>query len=113
MDDLEWVPEVTREAMVRILDHSEKVGLANTEEFTFRAFFMAAAHDRLATPRFQTEWRTFDLLMQQGDAAFLIEFEYYMLRRNYDIDGTPGGPMGGAGLKNEAEFNACLAKLRE
>jgi hypothetical protein len=55
MDDLEWVPEVTLEAMVRVLAHAEKLGLTNTDESTFRAFFMAAAHDGLGTPRFQTE----------------------------------------------------------
>ena len=42
--------------MARILDHAGKVGLANTEEFTFRSFFMAAAYELLDKPRFQTEW---------------------------------------------------------
>ncbi|WP_214364598.1 hypothetical protein [Pseudonocardia sp. H11422] len=54
MDD-EWVPEATSLAMARILEHAELVGLANTEEFTFRSFFMAAACELLDKPRFQTE----------------------------------------------------------
>ncbi|MBY3552580.1 hypothetical protein [Modestobacter lapidis] len=98
--------------MTRVLAHAEKVGLANTEEFTFRASFMSAAHDRLGCPRFQTEWRKFDLLVQDGDVATLIEFKYYLLRRSHDLDGVPGRLKGGAGPKNEAEFSACLAKLR-
>ncbi|GAA3251057.1 hypothetical protein GCM10017691_63540 [Pseudonocardia petroleophila] len=54
MDD-EWVPEATRLAVVRILEHAELVGLANTEEFTFRSFFMTAACELLYKPRFQTD----------------------------------------------------------
>jgi hypothetical protein len=89
-----------------------KVGLANTEEFTFRAFFMAAACELLDKPRFQTEWAKFDLLVQAGGTASLIEFKYYLLRRNYHLDGTPGPKKGAAGTKNEAEFHACINKLR-
>jgi hypothetical protein len=112
MDNNDWVPEATRLAMARILDHAGKVGLANTEEFTFRAFFMAAAWELLDKPRFQTEWAKFDLLVQAGGTASLIEFKYYLLRRTYRIDGTPGPKKGGAGTKNEAEFQACINKLR-
>jgi hypothetical protein len=64
----DWVPDVTREAMRRLLAHAEKVGLPNTDECTLRAFFMAAAHDLFGMPgpRFQTEWKGFDLLVQIG-----------------------------------------------
>jgi hypothetical protein len=110
--DLEWVPAATQKAMVRLLDHADKVGLTNTEEFTLRAFFMAAAHDLRPSRRFQTEWKKFDLLVQDDDVATLIEFKYYLHRRSADLDGTAGRPKGGAGPKNEAEFAACLAKLR-
>jgi hypothetical protein len=108
----EWIPEATRVAMARILDHAGKVGLANTEEFTFRSFFMAAAYELLDKPRFQTEWGKFDLLVQSDDGTALIEFKYYLLRRTYRIDGTPGPRKGGAGTKNETEFHACIDKLR-
>lgn len=111
MDD-EWVPEATRLAMVRILEHAELVGLANTEEFTFRSFFMAAACELLDKPRFQTEWRKFDLLVQADDTASLIEFKYYMSRPTYRLDGSAGPRKGGASAKNEREFHACVEKLR-
>lgn len=77
----DWVPDVTHEAMVRLLAHAKKVGLTNTEESTFRAMFMAAAHDLLDAPQFQTEWKKFDLLLQVGGVATIIEFKYYMVRR--------------------------------
>ena len=111
MDD-EWVTEATRRAMVRIAEHAELVGLANTEEFTFRSFFMAAACELLDMPRFQTEWRKFDLLVQAGDANTLIEFKYYMARRTLHLDGSPGPWKGGPSAKNEREFSACVEKLR-
>jgi hypothetical protein len=78
----DWVPDVTREAMCRLLGHAEKVGLPNTDECTLRAFFMAAAHDLLGKPgpQFQTEWYRFDLLVQIGALATVIEFKYYMQR---------------------------------
>jgi hypothetical protein len=111
MDD-EWVTEATRRAMVRIAEHAELVGLANTEEFTFRSFFMAAAFELLDRPRFQTEWRKFDLLVQAGGANTLIEFKYYMARRTYHLDGNPGPWRGGPSAQNEREFSACVEKLR-
>lgn len=111
MDD-EWVPEATSLAMTRILEHAELVGLANTEEFTFRSFFMAAACELLDKPRFQTEWHKFDLLVQTGDTAALIEFKYYLSRQTYRLDGSPGPKKGGASAQNEREFAACVEKLR-
>src|SRR6266511_4274431 len=107
----DWVLEVTREAMTRILAHADKVGLANTDECTFRALFMAAAHDLLDAPRFQTEWRRFDLLVQMGADATVVEFKYYLVRRTFGLRGEPLGYKGGAGPKNEAEFRDCVHKL--
>lgn len=110
----DWVPAVTGEAMRRLLVHAEKVDLANTDECTLRAFFMAAAHDLLGAsrPRFQTEWRRYDLLVQVDDAATVIEFKYYIQRRNRGLRDEQRSFKGGPGRKNEAEFNACVQKLR-
>jgi len=74
---------------------------------------MAAAHDLLDSPVFQTEWKKFDLLVQVGGVNTLIEFKYYLLRRTYGLDGVAGQAKGGPSLKNEAEFQACLGKLRD
>jgi hypothetical protein len=75
---------------------------------------MAAAHDLLGMPgpRFQTEWHRFDLLVQIGTLATVIEFKYYMRRRTLGFGGEPLGFKGGPGPKNEAEFSACVRKLR-
>lgn len=110
----DWVPEVTCEAMGRLLGHAEKVGLPNTDECTLRAFFMAAAYDLLGMPRpqFQTEWLTFDLLVQIGALATVTEFKYYMRRRTLGLGGERLRPKGGPGHKNEGEFNDCITKLR-
>jgi hypothetical protein len=110
----DWVPDVTREAMRRLLAHAEKVGLPNTDECTLRAFFMAAAHDLLGMPgpQFQTEWHRFDLLVQIGALASIIEFKYYMRRRTLGLGGEQLGFKGGPGPKNEGEFNACVTRLR-
>jgi hypothetical protein len=110
----DWVPDVTREAMHRLLAHADKVGLPNTDECTLRAFFMAAAHDLLGMPRprFETEWRSFDLLVQAGGLATVIEFKYYMQRQTFGLGGEHRGFKGGAGPKNKREFNDCVKKLR-
>jgi hypothetical protein len=98
----DWVPDVTREAMRRLLAHAEKVELPNTDESTLRAFFMAVAHDQLVPrPRFQTEWRRFDLLLQIGELATVIEFKYYVQRRSQGLQGELLGFRGGPGLKND------------
>jgi hypothetical protein len=73
---------------------------------------MAGAWELLDKPRFQTEWTKFDLLVQAGGTASLIEFKYYLLRRSYHLDGTPGPRESRAGSKNETEFYACINKLR-
>ena len=110
----DWVPDVTHEAMRRLLAHAEKVGLPNTDECTLRAFFMAAAHDLLGMPRprFQTEWYRFDLLVQIGALATIIEFKYYMRRRTLGLEGEHLRFKGGPGPQNEREFNLCVKKLR-
>jgi hypothetical protein len=110
----DWVPDITREAMRRLLSHAEKVGLPNTDEWTLRAFFMAAAYDLLGMPgpQFQTEWHRFDLLVQIDAVATIIEFKYYLRRRTLGLGGEHLGFKGGPGLQNEAEFNACVKKLR-
>ena len=110
----DWVPDVTLEAMRRILTHAAKVGLSNTDEFTFRAFFMAAAHDYFGStrPRFQTEWHRFDLLVQFDEIATVLEFKYYIRRRTFDLRGNPLDFKGGPGMQNEREFNDCARKLR-
>jgi hypothetical protein len=110
----DWVPDVTREAMRRLLTHAEKVGLPNTDECTLRAFFMAAAHDLLGMPgpRFQTEWDRFDLLVQFGALVTVIEFKYYMQRHRLGLGGDQLGFKGGPGRQNEGEFYKCVQKLR-
>jgi hypothetical protein len=111
----DWVTEVTEEAMRRLMAHADKVGLHNTEEFTLRAFFMSAAHDLLVPrrPRFATEWKKFDLLVQLDNTFTIVECKYYVVREKLTMDGIRDGYKGGAGPKNEAEFYTCLAKLRE
>jgi hypothetical protein len=109
----DWVADVTREAMRRLLAYAEKVELLNTDECTLRAFFMTAARDQLGLgPRFQTEWRRFDLLVQDGELAAVIEFRYYLQRRTFGLQGEILGFKGGPGPKNEGVFNACVHKLR-
>jgi hypothetical protein len=117
VSQMEWVPEVTSEAMRRIAAHAEKVGPTNTDEFTFRAFFMAAAYDRAEeqglaeTLRFQTEWHRFDLLVQLANVPMLIEFKYYIIRRTIDLDGKRRDFKGGPGPQNLSEFHAALQGL--
>jgi len=108
-----WVTAVTEAAVERLLEHASRVGLQNTEEFTFRSFFMACAASHLDMPVFQTEWHRFDLLVREPDNVTLIEFKYYILRRTIDLDGQPLRYKGGAGPKNESEFWDCVRKLRD
>jgi hypothetical protein len=46
----DWVPDVTREAMRRLLAHAERSGCPTLMSALLRAFFMAAAHDLLGVP---------------------------------------------------------------
>ena len=100
-------------AMKKLRRHVKLVTLPNTDEATFRALFMAAAAEQLPDAVFQTEWRRVDLLLQRRKRNALIEFKYYIGRRTYNLDGTPGGRKGGPGPKNEDEFWACVQQLHE
>lgn len=42
----------------------------------------------------------------------VVEFKYYLLRCSFGLGGEPLRYKGGAGPKNEAEFRACVHKLR-
>lgn len=106
-----WVVTVTSAAIHSLLNHADLVGLTNTEEFTFRSMFMAEVASHRPGIRFQTEWQKFDLLAQWQEQNTLIEFKYYLLRRTWSLDGSPGQYKGGAGPKNEGEFWQCVEKL--
>lgn len=109
----DWVVESTAEALSELCRHADCVGVTNTDEFTVRSMFMRAAADRVNAPRFQTEWRRFDLLVQSDSESVLIEFKHYVLRRTFDLDGRALGYKGGASAKNEQEFWTCVTKLHE
>ncbi len=110
-----WVADVTADAITEVEALGIRIGLENTDESTFRSYFMAAAQERLQQEaRFQTEWHKFDLLVQAPEKVgdTLIEFKYYIYRRTTELDGTAGRWKGGAGPANEREFRTCLEKLR-
>jgi hypothetical protein len=52
------------------------------------------------------------LLVQVDHLTTVIEFKYYLQRRAYGLQGEPLRFKGGPGPQNEAEFNACVQKLR-
>ncbi|MEZ6162928.1 MAG: hypothetical protein R3B67_00655 [Phycisphaerales bacterium] len=104
-----WVNATTDTALDAMLQHAGRVGLMNTEEFTFRSMFMRAAEQ--PGIRFQTEWNKFDLLAQIDTEFTLIEFKYYITRRTQSLDGKPGNYKGGASKQNEDEFWRCVNKL--
>ncbi|MAY74379.1 MAG: hypothetical protein CMJ31_06570 [Phycisphaerae bacterium] len=97
--------------MLRLLEHAELVGLTNTEEFTFRAMFMAEAASSIGGLEFHTEWNSFDILIRSHDGPILIEFKYYMTRPRAGVDGVTLGYKGRAGPKNEGEFWRCVEKF--
>lgn len=99
-------------AMRQLARHARRVGLANTDESTFRSLFLAELKRQTPSAECQTEWHRFDLLVQVDGANALIEFKYYISRRTREIDGTLGGWKGGAGSQNEGEFEQCVDKLR-
>jgi hypothetical protein len=109
MDD--WLIDATTTALERMKEHAELVGLANTDEATFRAFFMEALKRMHRSATFKTEWRRFDLLVRLSGSNALVEFKYYLRRPKYDLEGKQVGWKGGAGPKNESEFLACRNKL--
>lgn len=104
-----WIKTTTDTALDVMLHHAGRVGLMNTEEFTFRSMFMASVDPRGI--RFQTEWNKFDLLAQIDSQFTLIEFKYYITRRTHSLDGKPGNYKGGASKQNELEFWKCVNKL--
>ncbi|MBX3363943.1 MAG: hypothetical protein KF866_04185 [Phycisphaeraceae bacterium] len=110
MDD--WIVPATQEAMHRMDEHASLVGIANTDEFTFRSMFMAAAKANQGSLAFYAEWEKFDLLVMDGGKRRLIEFKYYLTRPRVGPDGRPVGWKGGAGPGNEREFWRCVEKLR-
>ena len=110
MDD--WLMQSTTAALDRMTEHAAVVGLPNTDEATFRSFFMAALKARVPSARLETEWKWFDLLVQMSQVNALVEFKYYLHRRCIDLDGRHLPWKGGAGAQNEREFYQCVDKLK-
>jgi len=92
--------------------HADVVGIQNTDEATFRSFFLAELRRRFPKAACQTEWFRYDLLVQHARRNILIEFKYYLTRPLVGLDGSRVRWKGGAGPKNEGEFRTCVAKLR-
>lgn len=107
-----WVLPATDAALDRMVAHAAVVALPNTDEATFRSFFMAALRERYPHAQCETEWCRFDLLVRLDTRHTLIEFKYYVLRRMTRLDGTPGPWKGGPGSQNVREFVQCVEKLR-
>ena len=112
MDIEQTIGDALRAAMRQLAKHARRVGLANTDESTFRSFFLAELKGLMPSAECQTEWHRFDLLVQVDGANALIEFKYYVSRRTREINGGLGQWKGGAGPKNEGEFEQCVDKLR-
>ena len=112
MDIAQTIGDALKATMDRLAEHARRVGLANTDEFTFRSLFLAELKRLAPSAECQTEWHKFDLLLQAGGVNILIEFKYYISRRTRELDGTLGAWKGGASPKNEGEFRQCVAKLR-
>ena len=106
----DWLLDATRSAFDRLIAHAALVDLPNTDEFTFRSFFMAALREGRPDARMETEWKWFDLFVQLDDCNALIEFKYFILRRHVPLAGR-GQWKGGAGVQNEREFWQCVEKL--
>ncbi len=107
-----FLEQILQKAMTRLREHSELVGLANVEEFTFRAFVMAEIMGACPTARCQAEWHKVDLLVQRDGLNALVEFKFYLTRRTVLLDGSPSHWKGGASRKNLSEFQKCVEKLR-
>jgi hypothetical protein len=106
------LPAVLRKTLERFTEHAKLVCLQNTDEFTFRAFFLAEFKKQFKKAKCHTEWRKYDLLICRGSQRFIIEFKFYVTRRAYDIDCRPARRKGGPSDKNEGEFRACIDRLR-
>ncbi|MBM4019877.1 MAG: hypothetical protein FJ288_16405 [Planctomycetes bacterium] len=100
-------------AFERLRPHAQSVDLGNVDESTFRSFFLAALKEECPGAHCQTEWHTFDLLVQHAGLNALIEFKFLVMRRTQELDGRRGHWKGEAGTQNEDEFWACVKKLRE
>jgi hypothetical protein len=109
----DWVIDATKEAVGAMNDHAALVELPNTDEATFRAFFMAALKRQCRNAQLETEWRRFDLLVRLDGLITLVELKYLVERPQRDIDGRHTGWKGGAGVQNVREFNDCRLKLRQ
>lgn len=107
----EWVADTSQASLHRMLTHAEVVGLSNTDESTFRSFFMAELRIRYPKVDLETEWRRFDLIARINLEVCLIEFKYFLHRRGSTLAGVPANWKGGAGSQNEREFWACVNKL--
>ena len=109
MDKL--LKEAAAAAMNRLAEHAFVVGLPNTDEFTFRSFFIYELKQLLPAAQCESEWKRVDLLVRNDDKNVIIEFKYYMHRRSMRLDGSPANWKGGPGPKNEGEFAACVDQL--
>jgi hypothetical protein len=108
-----WVEGVAAAALEEFVSRTATIGLANTNEFVFRLFFMDALHKAHPAAMMETEWQRFDLLVRLNDRRYLVEFKYYICRRTIGLDGAAGQRKGGAGTQNASEFWACVDKLRD
>ena len=99
--------------MDRLRGHAQLVELANTDEATFRSFFIAELKRQMPSAMCQTEWHRYDLLVQVEGRNALIEFKYYINRRTLELTGKLGKWKGEAGTQNEDEFWKCVDKLRK
>ncbi len=103
---------ILKATFCRIKTHVNLVGMSNTDEATFRSFFMVELMRWLPSAKCQTEWHKFDLLAQANGRNVLVEFKYYISRRTTELDGKPGNWKGEAGTQNEREFWECVKKLQ-
>ncbi len=108
-----WFTDGCRDALQRMVEHASKVGLPNTDEFTFRSFFMSELISKNRCSKLQTEWHKFDLLLQNTNGNYLIEFKYFLYRHTYALDGSMIRKKGGPSPKNEVEFWDCVEKLSQ
>ncbi len=105
------------DAMATLEGAAQLLGDCNVNESTFRYFFMCAVKRYEPRATFQTEWHKCDLLIQipgsDGCDSAVVEFKFYLgANRTRSLDGKLGGWKGGPSLQNEAEFQACVNKLK-
>lgn len=106
-----WMLDAAREALALMDDHAQVVCVRNTDESTFRSFFLRSLLTYHKDWDCDSEWSRVDLLVRgSGEKAF-IEFKYYLSKPRRMLDGKQKGFKGGAGKKNEAEFQCCIEQL--